>query len=292
VYHKTLSYRLFTYFNYALLAVIAFLCVLPLIHTLAVSFSGRAPANANLVGLIPIDFTLDAYKKTLSNQNFLNSLWISVQRTVLGTAIAMIVIFLAAYPLSKDSGIFRSRTWYSWFFVVTLLISGGLVPTYIVIQKLGLMNSMWALILPGTIDVWLLVLLLNFFRSIPQALEEAALIDGAGQLRILVLIYLPLSLPAIATLSLFKMVGHWNSWFDGLIYLNTIEKYPLATFLQTILIQLDSTQLSSLGRELENISNNTVKAAQIFIGALPILMVYPFLQKYFVKGLVVGSVKE
>ncbi|MDF2668097.1 MAG: transporter permease [Paenibacillus sp.] len=292
MYHKTLSYRLFTYFNYALLAVIAFLCVLPLIHTLAVSFSGRAPANANLVGLIPIDFTLDAYKKTLSNQNFLNSLWISVQRTVLGTAIAMIVIFLAAYPLSKDSGIFRSRTWYSWFFVVTLLISGGLVPTYIVIQKLGLMNSMWALILPGTIDVWLLVLLLNFFRSIPQALEEAALIDGAGQLRILVLIYLPLSLPAIATLSLFKMVGHWNSWFDGLIYLNTIEKYPLATFLQTILIQLDSTQLSSLGRELENISNNTVKAAQIFIGALPILMVYPFLQKYFVKGLVVGSVKE
>ncbi|MDF2814871.1 MAG: transporter permease [Paenibacillus sp.] len=292
MYHKTLSYRIFTYFNYVVLALIAFLCVLPLIHTLAVSFSGRAPANANLVGLIPIDFTLDAYKKTLSNQNFLNSLWISVQRTVLGTAVAMIVIFLAAYPLSKDSGIFRSRTWYSWFFVVTLLISGGLVPTYIVIQKLGLMNSMWALILPGTIDVWLLVLLLNFFRSIPHALEEAALIDGAGQLKILTLIYLPLSLPAIATLALFKMVGHWNSWFDGLIYLNNIEKYPLATFLQTILIQLDSTQLSSLGRELENISNNTVKAAQIFIGALPILIVYPFLQKYFVKGLVVGSVKE
>ncbi|MFK7693614.1 carbohydrate ABC transporter permease [Paenibacillus sp. HJGM_3] len=292
MYHKTFSYRVFSVFNYVFLAAIAFLCVLPIVHTLAVSFSGRAPANANLVGLVPIDFTLDAYKKTLSNANFLHSLWVSVERTVLGTVITMIVIFLAAYPLSKDSLVFRSRTWYSWFFVLTLLFGGGLVPTYIVIQKLGLMNSLWALILPGAIDVWLLVLLLNFFRSIPAALEEAALIDGAGQLKILALIYIPLSLPAIATLSLFKMVGHWNAWFDGLIYLKSIDSYPLATFLQTILIQLDSTQLSSLGRELENISNNTVKAAQIFIGALPILIVYPFLQKYFVKGMVVGSVKE
>ncbi|WJH32523.1 carbohydrate ABC transporter permease [Paenibacillus sp. CC-CFT747] len=292
MYHKTLPYRMFSLFNYVFLAVIAFLCVLPLVHTLAVSLSGRAPANANLVGLLPIDFTWDAYRKTLSNANFLHSLWISVIRTVIGTAIAMAVTFLTAYPLSKESAVFRSRTWYSWFFVITLLFGGGLVPTYIVIQKLGLMNSLWALILPGAIDVWLLVLLLNFFRGIPHALEEAALIDGAGQFRILLLIYLPLSLPAIATLSLFKMVGHWNAWFDGLIYLKNIQDYPLATFLQTILIQIDSTQLSSLGREMENISNNTVKAAQIFIGALPILMVYPFLQKYFVKGMVVGSVKE
>ncbi|MDQ1909012.1 carbohydrate ABC transporter permease [Paenibacillus sp. GD4] len=292
MYHKTLPYRIFTWFNYIFLAVIAFLCILPLIHTLAVSLSGRAPANANLVGLLPIDFTLDAYRKTLSNQNFLHSLWVSVQRTVVGTVITMIVTFLTAYPLSKDSSVLRSRTGYSWFFVVTLLFGGGLVPTYIVIQKLGLMNSLWALILPGAIDVWLIVLLLNFFRNIPLALEEAALIDGAGQFKILTLIYLPMSLPAVATLSLFKMVGHWNAWFDGLIYLKSIEDYPLATFLQTILIQIDSTQLSTLGREMENISNNTVKAAQIFIGALPILLVYPFLQKYFVKGMVVGSVKE
>ncbi|WP_028550672.1 carbohydrate ABC transporter permease [Paenibacillus sp. UNC451MF] len=292
MYHKTLPYRIFNICNYVFLAIIAFICILPLIHTLAVSFSGRGPANANLVGLIPIDFTLDAYKKTLNNENFLHSLWVSVQRTVIGTLITMIVTFLAAYPLSKDSMVMRSRTWYSWFFVVTLLFGGGLVPTYIVIQKLGLMNSLWALILPGAIDVWLIVLLLNFFRSIPKALEEAALIDGAGQFKILTLVYIPLSLPSIATLSLFKMVGHWNSWFDGLIYLNNIQDYPLATFLQTILIQLDSTQLSSIGREMENISNNTVKAAQIFIGALPILVVYPFLQKYFVKGMVVGSIKE
>jgi putative aldouronate transport system permease protein len=292
LYHKTLPYRIFTWFNYIFLVVIAFLCILPLIHTLAVSLSGRAPANANLVGLLPIDFTLDAYKKTLSNQNFLHSLWVSVQRTAVGTVVTMIVTFLTAYPLSKDSSVLRSRTGYSWFFVITLLFGGGLVPTYIVIQKLGLMNTLWALILPGAIDVWLIVLLLNFFRNIPLALEEAALIDGAGQFKILTLIYLPMSLPAVATLSLFKMVGHWNAWFDGLIYLKSIEDYPLATFLQTILIQIDSTQLSTLGREMENISNNTVKAAQIFIGALPILLVYPFLQKYFVKGMVVGSVKE
>lgn len=292
MYHKTLSYRIFSVFNYLFLTFLAVLCLLPLIHTLALSFSGKAPANANLVGLWPIDFTFDAYEKTFNDPNFLRSIWIAIKRTVLGTVFSMTVIFLAAYPLSKDNTVFKSRSIYSWYFVFTLLFSGGLVPTYIVVQKLGLMNSIWALILPTAVNVWLLVLLLNYFRSIPKALEEAALIDGASQLKILFSIYLPLCKPAIATLSLFMMVFHWNSWFDGLIYITQAENYPLSTFLQTILVQIDAQQLTSTGREMENISNSTVKAAQIFIGALPILLVYPFLQKYFVKGIVLGAIKE
>lgn len=291
MYHKTRGYKMFSTFNYILLALTALLCLLPLIHTLALSFSGRAAANANIVGLWPVDFTFDAYNKTLENPNFLNSIWISVQRTALGTSIGMLLIFLAAYPLSKDNRIFKSRSIYSWFFIITMLFNGGLVPNYIVVQKLGLMNTMWALILPIAVNVWLLVLMLNFFRNVPKELEEAALMDGAGQLRILFRIYLPISMPAVATLSLFMMVFHWNSWFDGLIYLTQADKYPLSTFLHTILVQIDSSQLSS-GREMKDISNRTVKAAQIFIGALPILLVYPFLQKYFVKGIVLGSVKE
>ncbi|WP_135557410.1 carbohydrate ABC transporter permease [Paenibacillus cymbidii] len=292
MYYKTTPYRIFNACNYIVLAAIAVSCIVPLVHTLAVSLSGRGPAGAHLVGLWPIDFTTDAYRKTLDNPSFLRSLAIAVERTALGTALGMLVTLLAAYPLSKDGSVFRRRSVYTWFFVVTLLFSGGLVPTYIVVQKLGLMNSIWALVLPMSINVWMLVLMMSYFRSVPKELEEAALMDGAGQFRILAAVFLPISLPAVATLSLFTMVGHWNSWFDGLIYINKAENYPLATFLQTILIQIDTTKITLSKESMENVTNETVKAAQVFIGALPILAVYPFLQKYFVKGLVIGAVKE
>lgn len=161
-----------------------------------------------------------------------------------------------------------------------------------VIQTLGLIDSFWVLILPGAVNVWLTILLLNFFRGVPKELEEAALIDGAGHLRTLFVIYLPISLPAIATLAVFSMVFHWNSWFDGLLYIHSPKKYPLATYLQTVIVQRDLSSMSISPEELRLLSQKTVTSAQIFIGALPVLLVYPFLQKYFVKGLVLGSVKE
>jgi putative aldouronate transport system permease protein len=292
MYHKTLSYRIFNVFNHLLLAAVGILCLLPLVHTLAVSLSGRAPANANLVTLYPIDFTWDAYQKTLDNPDFLRALWVSVQRTAIGTVFGMAVTVLAAYPLSKTNAVFKARSYYTWYFIIVLLFHGGMIPTYIVVQKLGLINSIWALILPSTINIWLLVIMLSFFRTVPASLEEAAFMDGANQFRILWSVYLPISLPAVATLSLFFIVSHWNSWFDGLIYLTQSERYPLATFLQTILVEISGMQMSSVGRELENISNKTVKSAQIFIGALPVIIIYPFLQKFFVKGMVLGAVKE
>ncbi|MFC6649503.1 MULTISPECIES: carbohydrate ABC transporter permease [Paenibacillus] len=292
MYHKTKPYRIFTVFNYILMIAVSIMCVVPLIHVLAVSFSGKSAANANLVGLWPVDFTVDAYTKTVANENFIRSIWVTLQRTVLGTLFSMGIVILAAYALSKENARFRRRNMYIWLLVFTMLFSGGLVPMYILIQKLHLMNSLWVLILPGAVSVWNIILLLNFFRAVPKEMEEAAFIDGAGHFRTLFSVYLPVSMPAIATLSLFTIVGHWNSWFDGLLYMTDHRNYPLATFLQSVIVQQDFSKVTVRPEDLENISQRTVKAAQIFIGMAPILIVYPFLQRFFVKGIVLGAVKE
>ncbi|PDO10653.1 MAG: ABC transporter permease [Candidatus Reconcilbacillus cellulovorans] len=292
MYYRTSGYRLFEAINYALLTVVSLSCLLPFVHILAVSFSGSAAANANLVGLVPIDFNWEAYRKTIGNPNFINALVVGVERTLLGTAVSMTVMTLAAYALSKDAHGFSSRVAYAWFFVFTMLFNGGIVPMYMLIRGIGLMNSIWALVLPVAVNVFNMVLLMNFFRTVPRELEEAALIDGSGHFRTLATIYLPVSLPAVATITLFTMVFHWNSWFDGLLYISDYRKYPLSTFLQTIIVQQDFNKVDLDVNELKNISQRTVKAAQIFIGTLPILLVYPFLQKYFVKGIVLGAVKE
>lgn len=255
-----------------------------------VSLSSSAPANAGLVTFWPIGFTMEAYAKTFNNANFLSSLWVSVQRTIIGTALAMLVNAVAAFALSKDTRIFRARNIYLWYFVVTMLFSGGLIPNYILILKLGLMDTLMALILPVMISVYNIILLLNFFRTVPKELEEAAFIDGANHLRSFVSIYLPISMPAIATISLFTMVGHWNAYFDGLIYIKESMNLPLASFLQTIIVQADMTKFDP--SMVANLSQRTIRASQIFIGALPILLVYPFLQRFFVKGIVIGAVKE
>lgn len=290
MYHKTVSYRLFSIFNNVLLTVISIVCLLPLYHLLMVSLSSSAPANAGLVTFWPVGFTFEAYAKTFENANFLSSLWVSVQRTVLGTAFAMIINAVAAYALSKDTRVFRARNIYLWYFVVTMLFNGGLIPGYILILKLGLMNTLMALILPVTVSVYNVILLLNFFRTVPKELEEAAFIDGASHLRSFVSIYLPISMPAIATISLFTMVMHWNAYFDGLIYIKESMDLPLASFLQTVIVQADMSKFDP--SIVANKSQRTLRASQIFIGALPILLVYPILQRYFVKGIVIGAVKE
>ncbi|MEK4461692.1 carbohydrate ABC transporter permease [Paenibacillus sp. FSL H8-0315] len=292
MYYKTRGYRIFNVFNTCFLILLALMCIVPLIHVLAVSFSAKSAADANLVGLWPKQFSLEAYKKTINNPIFLHSIWVSVQRTILGTGLTLLITFLAAYPLSKENSAFKGRNVYSWLFVFSMVFNGGLIPFYIVIQKIGLMDSFWVLVLPGAVNTFLVILMLNFFRGIPKDLEEVSLIDGAGHFRTLFSIYLPISLPSIATIALFSMVFHWNSWFDGLLYLNNSKQFPLATFLQTVIIQRDMSSMSINPKEMELISQTTVRAAQIFIGAAPILIVYPFLQKYFVKGMTLGSVKE
>ncbi|CAM4396560.1 putative aldouronate transport system permease protein [Paenibacillus endophyticus] len=286
------SNRMFQYANHLFLSIVAILCILPMIHVLAVSLSSNYATTSFLVKLWPIGFTWDAYEKALNSNNFLVAFKVSILRTVFGTLISMTLTMLAAYSMSKDNRYFRGRTVYAWFFVFTMLFHGGLIPTYLVVQKAGLMNSLWALILPVAVNVFNVVLMMNFFRGIPKELEEAAAIDGAGHFRVLFTIFFPISLPSIATLSLFTMVFHWNSWFDGMIYMNQANKIPLATFLQALIAGFDYTQIGLNPSDLENLSERSLKSALIFIGTLPILLVYPFLQKYFVKGMTLGSVKE
>ncbi|WP_127533384.1 carbohydrate ABC transporter permease [Paenibacillus kobensis] len=292
MYHKTLSYRVFTVFNTIGLLLLSIACIVPLIHVLAVSFSAKSAADANLVSLLPVDFTTEAYKKTIDNPLFLHSIWVSVKRTVIGTALTLLLAFLAAYPLSKENSEFKGRSVYAWLFIFAMVFNGGLVPFYIVMQKLHLIGSFWALVLPGAVNIYLTILMMNFFRAVPKELQEAAMIDGAGHFRTLFAIFLPVSTPAIATLGLFSIVFHWNSWFDGLLYTTNSHQFPLATFLQTVIITRDLSSMSLDPTSLALISQKTVNAAQIFIGAMPVLLVYPFLQRFFVKGLVLGSVKE
>lgn len=269
--------------------------IIPFVHLLSISLSSNTAAMAGEVKLWPVDFTWDAYVYLGEKVEFFRSLIVSVERVVLGSAVNMLLIFITAFPLSKSNDQFRFRTVYVWIFAVTMFFGGGLIPTYIIVKDTGLLDSIWALILPGALNVWNMVLMLNFFRSIPKELDEAATIDGAGHWRVLWQIYLPISLPSIATIGLFTIVGHWNAWFDGILYLNSPDKYPLQTYLSTLIMSLNA-QMSSMSVEqlkvMENLSEKTIRMAQIFMGALPIMVVYPFLQKYFVKGMTVGSVKE
>lgn len=285
--------KLFVLINYLFLGLLAVLCLFPMIHVLALSLSSSAAAAGGEVKLWPVDFTWKSYEYALTKPEFVRSLWVSVRRVFLGTIFNLVLTVLCAYPLAKEHRQFRWRTFYAWFFVFTTLFHGGLIPTYMVVKDTKLLDSIWALIIPGAVPVFNVILLLNFFRSLPRELEEAAYVDGAGHLTTLFKIFLPLSLPAIATITLFTAVGHWNSWFDGLIYMNSPDKYPLQSYLQTIIIQTDYSSISEdQVKNLALISDRTIKASQLFLGALPILLVYPFLQRYFMKGIVLGSVKE
>ncbi|ASA25996.1 carbohydrate ABC transporter permease [Paenibacillus donghaensis] len=291
--HKlTASRRVFLIVNYILLSVTAIACILPLINVLAISFSSSSAAAAGYVKLWPVDFTIDSYKFALTKHEFLDGFLVSLKRVGLGYAISMVVSILIAYPLSKEKQVLRSRNIYAWFFIVTMLFHGGLIPTYMTIKSVGLLDSLWALVLPSTVSVFNVILLMNFFRELPKEIEEAANMDGSGHWRTLWSIYLPLSMPSVATITLFIVVFHWNSWFDGLIYMNSTTNYPLQSYLQTIIINVDpSTATTNDLLDMSAISDRTFKAAQVFLAAFPILIVYPFLQKYFMKGLVMGSVK-
>lgn len=284
--------ELFDIINTAFLILLAVLCLIPLIHILAVSFSSSAAAATGQVTLWPKDFSLTSYIYVARRAAFWHSMGTSVMRIVIGGSLNIILTILIAYPLSMGRETFRFRTFYVGLFFITMLFNGGLIPTYMVVKELGLLNNIFALILPTAVPVFSVILLLNFFRELPKELSEAAFIDGAGHWTTLWKIYVPLSKPALATLLLFALVFHWNSWFDGLLYMNSPDKYPLQSYIQTIIVQRSYSMLSRQEiAELATISDRTLRAAQIFLGSLPIIAVYPFLQKYFVKGIVLGGVK-
>ncbi|QTH42960.1 carbohydrate ABC transporter permease [Cohnella sp. LGH] len=288
----SLGRNIFIGSNYIFLIFLSFLCLFPLIHVLAISFSSSSAAASGLVKLWPVDFQISSYQYILNKPEFIQSVLVTLKRVALGFTINLLMSVLCAYPLSKERSSFRYRTVYAWYFIITILFGGGLIPWYLTVSETGLIDTIWALVIPGAVPVFNVILLLNFFRGLPKEIEESAFMDGAGHWRVLWLMYIPLSLPSLATISLFTLVGHWNSWFDGLILMNFPDKYPLSTYLQLVIINSDPMKMSAGDiYKYAEISDRTTRAAQIFLGALPILLVYPFLQKYFVKGIVLGSIK-
>jgi ABC-type glycerol-3-phosphate transport system permease component len=278
----------------ALLSLAGFLSLLPIINTLATSFSAPAAADGGFVGLWPVGFTVMSYQKVMTDPLYYRSVIVSVERVILGVSIGITVQVLLAFPLSREPRRFKGRTIYMWIVIFTMLFSGGLVPTYILITKYyRLQDTLWALVLPAALNQFNVILLMNFFRGVPKELEEAARIDGAGPWYVLTRVYVPLSIPAIATIILFNFLFHWNSFFDGLIYMNKSWNYPLASYIQQVVVRVSAQRLSR--EELlaaAKLSSKTLNAAKVFIALVPIMMVYPFIQRFFVRGITLGALKE
>ena len=277
---------------WAVVILLTLSCLLPLINMVAISFSGSNAVSANKVGLLPVDFNTSAYKKLLGDAQFWKSFLISVERVVLGTFINMVFTISMAYPLSKSRHRFRAREVYMKIVIFAMLFSGGIIPLFMVVSKLHLTNTIWSLVLPGAVPVFNVILLINFFKGVPDSLDEAARIDGAGPLTVLLKIYLPVSLPALATVALFAIVNHWNDYFSGLIYMSKAEMYPLQTYIQQLTVDLTQITDANQLKQLASMNNRTFNAAKIVVSTIPLLLIYPFLQKYFVTGMVIGAVKE
>jgi ABC-type glycerol-3-phosphate transport system permease component len=279
-----------------LLAVIGFTCLIPILNAIAISFSDKTSAAVGRVVFWPINFNVSSYIHILQEGRFFQAFWVSIQRCVLGGLVNVALIILTAFPLSKDTRVFRQRNIYMWVIVFTMLFNGGLVPSFLLVRGMGLLDSIWSLILPGAVPVFSVIILMNFFKGIPKSLEEAAIVDGANPFTVLTMIFVPLALPSIATVALFSLVGHWNAFFDGKIFINTLTKQPLSTYIQSLTVELNFQQMQSLKpeeiiRRLE-MSNLTFNSAKVVVSMVPILIIYPLLQKYFVTGIVMGAVKE
>lgn len=291
-YRKSAGYRIFNVANIIFLWFIAFLCFFPLLHMFSVSISSRNFADTGAVFLLPKGLTFEAYAFVLENAEFFSSLKITLFRVIYGVGIGLIQTIFLAYPMSKSSKVFRGRWFFLTMIVITMFFGGGLVPTYILIKNLGLYDTPWVYVLPG-LNTYYAMLMMNFFRNQPASIEEAAKLDGCDYFQCLFIIALPLSTPVIATIVLYIFVGQWNSWFDGLLFSSSSANYPL----QTVLYQMLNTLLSnptsqSQAEAMDRIGGQAVASAQIFLTTLPIICLYPFVQKYFTDGIVIGSVKE
>lgn len=290
---KTILSRLFSLFNYFILILLALSCILPLWYTLCLSLSNKAAAAGGMVGLWPVGFNLKSYHAIIKDISFFRAVWVSVMRVTLGTVTGLGTIVLMAYPLSKSTKEFRPRSIFMWILIICFLFNGGLVPWYITMQKLGMIDNIWGLVLGGGVQVFNVILIMNFFRNIPKSLEEAAYVDGAGPWRVLFSVILPTAKPVIATVTLFTIVYHWNDFFQGLVLMSNAKMYPLQTYIQQLVVTINVTNMSlDQFQKMSQLSNQTLNAAKIFISMIPVLLIYPFLQKYFITGITLGAVKE
>lgn len=259
-----------------ILTVLTLMCLLPILNTVAISLSDQAKAAAGEVVFLPKGFSLNSYAKLLQEGSFLTAFMISLKRVFLAIAISVSITILSAYALSKSSQVFRGRNVYLWILVFTMLFNAGTIPWYMAIRTAGLLDTIWALVLPNAVSAYNIILMMNFFKGIPSALEEAALVDGAGPWRTLFQIYIPLSKPSIATITLFTVVYHWNNFYDGLVLMSKPNHYPLQTYIYQLTVTVDVRTISNIDtlKELPKVSGLTLNASKLVVSMVPILMVY------------------
>lgn len=287
---KSLGSKITNILIYTIIFIASFICVVPFLFTISASISSPSDILTRKFFIIPHSFDLTTYKYLFSSNTLIRSMGVSALLTIVGTIISMSLSILTAYPLSKAH--LKGRGIIQAMIVFTMLFSGGMIPTYLLVSSLHLTNTLWSLWLPNAISAYNMILLRNFFSQLPSELEEAAKIDGCGYLKTLIRIVIPLSLPAIATFSLFYAVGYWNSFFDAMLYLDNDKLWPIQVWLRQIVIMSsggfsDNASLS----DISVMPTQNVSYAVIVFATLPILVVYPFIQKFFTKGLMVGSVK-
>lgn len=273
---------------YSILIILALLCLLPFLYVVAVSVTPESEVVRKGIVIIPETFTFLAYKEVFISHGIGQAYKITLFRTIVGTALNVLFTVLAAYPLSKKY--LPGRNTFLIFIVFTMMFSGGLIPTYLLIRSLGLLNSPWVLIIPHLISAFNLVIIKGFFEQLPAEIEESARVDGASELQALWRIILPLSMPVLATISLFYAVGHWNSYFDAIVYLNDSNLMPLQVVLRNILLNIASESAESMANS-GTVSKFAVQMAAVVVTTVPILIVYPFMQKHFTKGVLMGSIK-
>ncbi|WP_108993329.1 carbohydrate ABC transporter permease [Paenibacillus agaridevorans] len=286
---RSLGSRLFDGANYLLLTIVALVMILPFIYVIAVSFATPEEIAQRGFILFPTQFSLSAYAYIFSTDTLLRSLGTSIYITLMGTFINLFFTSMMAYPLAKRH--LRGREKILLLVLFTMLFNGGMIPTYFVVKDVGLIDSLWALMIPGAISAFNLIIMKNFFQQVPYELEESAKIDGCNDLGILFRIVIPLSLPAMATIGLFYAVTHWNTFFNAILYINDSSKWPLQVLLRDIVMLANDRFGDQSAVERSDFHPITIRMAVIVFATVPILLVYPFLMKHFAKGAMMGSVK-
>ncbi|MCU6707843.1 carbohydrate ABC transporter permease [Paenibacillus sp. J5C_2022] len=281
----------FTIGNYSLISFFVFICVFPFLNQFATAFSGEYAIQTGQVFIWPVDFQLDAMKAVLIDNIIFRSLLVTVFLAVAGTLLNLLFTVITAYPLSRRD--LKGRVPVINFILITMLFSGGMIPSFLLVKELGMLDTLWALIVPGLVNAFYVFIMMSFFRSLPEEIRESATVDGCGNIRFIMLFVLPLSKAALATIGLFYAVSHWNSYFSAVLYIDNPDLYPLQVKLRNILLlsQMD-TSMETLQEEFGlELIQESLKAATIVYSTVPILFIYPWLQKYFVKGVMIGSVK-
>ena len=290
--------RLFEGTIYAVVTAMALACLLPLLHGAAMSLSSKAAVEAGRVSFLPMETTLAPYEYILRDGQYLTSFGVSALRTAVGTLVQLSTVVMMAYPMSLSKRYFPARNRYMTYLLFTSMFGGGLIPWYLLITSIGLTNNFAALIVPDMVNIGSAILMMNYFRNLPKALFESAQIDGAGHGRILTAIYLPMSLPIIATVTLFSAVGFWNDYFRGMIVMTKGRWIPLQTYIRSLTFDTASAQNNATLTNptymamAAQISGRNFTAAKLMVAMIPLLMVYPFVQRYFVTGITLGAVKE